>query len=225
MRDSLTAAPWVDKIRSLIHGLALAGRFGGYDSPGRRSARLPGLFYFFGLRSRVPLFVSTLKGAPIMLRHATFLLAFLGALSAVGLWLSRSSSFADDKAKAEKSDKKETDKGAEKEKPQGKRVALQAFMRKKLEASQSVLEGLVVEDFDLISKGARQLKATSAAAEFMVTNDPLYAAEAADFGKVVDKLAKAAKEKRLDGSTLAYMDLTMSCAECHKYVRNVLVAK
>jgi hypothetical protein len=36
---------------------------------------------------------------------------------------------------------------------------------------------------------------------------------------------KAAKEKRIDGATLEYMDMTMSCVECHKYARNVLVAK
>jgi len=165
---------------------------------------------------------SLTEGTSIMLRHSTILLAVLGILVVSGLWLDRAASRADDKdaKQQEKSAKKESDK----EKPKG-RIALKAFMRKKLEASQSVLEGLAVEDFDLIERGARQLRATSVAAEFMVINDPLYAESAADFTKIVDKLVKAAKEKRLDGSTLAYLDMTMSCVECHKYVRNVLVAK
>ena len=155
-----------------------------------------------------------------MFRHATFLAALVSALVVTGLWLGHPVSNADDQEKpVEKAEK-----GAESEKPRG-RVALKAFMRKKLESSQSVLEGLAVEDFGLIERGAKQLRATSAAAEFMVTNDPIYAQEAADFGKIADKLAKAAREKRLDGATLAYMDMTMSCVECHKYVRNVLVAK
>ena len=92
-------------------------------------------------------------------------------------------------------------------------------MHKKLAASQSVLEGLVVEDFDLVAEGAKQLKATATAAEFMAFNDPLYIEQAEDFRRVVNKLAVAAKEKRLDGATLGYMDMTMSCVECHKHVR------
>lgn len=159
-----------------------------------------------------------------MLRHSTILLAVLGAIVVSGLWLDRAASRADDKGQDAKEQEKPEKKESDKVKPKG-RVALKAFMRKKLEASQSVLEGLAVEDFDLIERGAKQLRATSVAAEFMVINDPLYAESAADFTKIVDKLVKAAKEKRLDGSTLAYLDMTMSCVECHKYVRNVLVAK
>ncbi|MGE5192449.1 MAG: hypothetical protein ACM3U2_08085 [Deltaproteobacteria bacterium] len=112
-----------------------------------------------------------------------------------------------------------------KKKEGASKIALRMFMRKKLESSQSVLEGLALEDFDLIAKGAKELKTTSAAAEFMVIHDPLYTEYADDFRRVVDKMAKAAKEKRIDGATLAYMDMTMSCVECHKYVRNVLIAK
>jgi hypothetical protein len=105
-----------------------------------------------------------------------------------------------------------------------KKAAMKLFMRKKLEASQSVLEGLAVEDFDMIRSGAKQLKTTSAAAEFMVVHDPMYAQQADEFRRTVDKLEKAAREKRLDGATLAYVDMTLSCVECHKWVRNVLVA-
>jgi hypothetical protein len=109
-------------------------------------------------------------------------------------------------------------------KPAPKKAAMKLFMRKKLEASQSVLEGLAIEDFDMIAVGARQLKTTSAAAEFMVVNDPMYAQHADEFRRIVDKLEKAGKERRLDGATLAYVDMTLSCVECHKYVRNVLIA-
>ena len=119
---------------------------------------------------------------------------------------------------------KEASKEEAKKKPGSNKAAHKMFMRKKLESSQSVLEGLALEDFDLIAKGAKDLKTTSAAAEFMVIRDPIYTEYATDFRRVVDKLAKAAKEKRIDGATLAYMDMTMSCVECHKYVRNVLVA-
>jgi hypothetical protein len=121
-------------------------------------------------------------------------------------------------------DEKEAPKKEEAKKPVPNKVAHKMFMRKKLESSQSVLEGLALEDFDLIAKGAKDLKTTSAAAEFMVIKDPIYAEHAEDFRRVIDKMSKAAREKRIDGATLAYMDMTMTCVECHKYVRNVLVA-
>jgi len=111
------------------------------------------------------------------------------------------------------------------EKPTNKKAAMKAFMRKKLESSQSLLEGLAVEDFDLIAQGAKELKTTGAAAEFLVVHDPIYIGYADDFRRIIDKLGKAAKEKRLDGAALAYVDMTLSCVECHKYVRNVLVAQ
>jgi hypothetical protein len=120
---------------------------------------------------------------------------------------------------------KPADKAAAKEKPGVRKTLLRAFMRKKLAASQSVLEGLAVEDFDLIAEGAKQLKATAGAAEFMVSKDPLYVEHAEDFRRVVNKMAVAAKEKRLDGATLGYMDMTMNCVECHKHVRNAPIAE
>lgn len=150
-------------------------------------------------------------------RHGVVLAVIGGILVAVGSWHAAASGGDDEKKAAQK--KEETEK-----KPTPKKIAMKLFMRKKLEASQSVLEGLAVEDFDMIALGARQLKTTSAAAEFMVINDPMYSQHADEFRRIVDKLEKAGKERRLDGATLAYVDMTLSCVECHKYVRNVLIA-
>lgn len=107
--------------------------------------------------------------------------------------------------------------------PAAKQVALKVFMRKKLVSSQHVLEGLALEDFDLIAKGAKELMATSAAAEFTVINDPLYAEHADEFRRIIGKLDRAAKNRSIDAATLAYVDMTLSCVECHKYARDVLV--
>jgi len=109
-------------------------------------------------------------------------------------------------------------------KPAPKKTALQTFMRRKLEASQKILEGLAVEDYDLMGQGAKDLKGISAAAEFVISKDALYTQHANEFRRIADRLEKTAKDKRLDGSALAYMDLTMSCIECHRFVRNVLIA-
>ena len=99
------------------------------------------------------------------------LLVALGASLGLALWFDGAASRAEEKANQDKT--KPAEKAAENQKPGGKKIAMQAFMRKKLEASQSILEGLALEDFDLIAKGAKQLKTTSAAAEFLVIHDPL----------------------------------------------------
>src|SRR5579864_6130285 len=106
-------------------------------------------------------------------------------------------------------------------KPAGSRAAHEALMRKKLDSARSVLEGLALEDFRLIAKGAGELKAASTTAEFNVINDGYYNAYAAKFRRTTDKMEKAAREKDLDAATLAYLDMTLSCVECHKYVRVV----
>ena len=94
------------------------------------------------------------------------------------------------------------------------------FMRAKLAHSQNVLEGLAVEDFDLIDKGAQQLSLASEDASWQVLQTEDYARQSADFRRSCDSLRKAAKTKNLDGAALAWMEVTLKCVQCHKYVRD-----
>ena len=94
------------------------------------------------------------------------------------------------------------------------------FMRVKLAHSQDVLEGLAVEDFDLIDRGAQQLSLTSEDASWQVLQTEDYARMSADFRRSCDRLREAARAKNLDGAALAWMEVTMKCVQCHKYVRD-----
>ena len=94
------------------------------------------------------------------------------------------------------------------------------FMRAKLSHSQDVLEGLAVEDFDLIDKGAQQLSLVSEDAGWQVLQTEDYARQSAEFRRSCDSLRKAAKAKNLDAAALAWMEVTMKCVQCHKYVRD-----
>jgi hypothetical protein len=38
-------------------------------------------------------------------------------------------------------------------------------------------------------------------------------------------MVKMAKDKNLDGAALAYVQLTMSCVNCHKYVREIRMTR
>lgn len=96
------------------------------------------------------------------------------------------------------------------------------FMRMKLEYSKNVLEGLAQEDFEQIAENARKLNLLSMAAEWNA--DPIphveeYVPQTTEFQRITDDLRKKARARNLDGATLAFTRLTMSCVDCHKYVR------
>jgi cytochrome c556 len=42
-----------------------------------------------------------------------------------------------------------------------------------------------------------------------------------EFRRAAEKIIDKAKAKNIDGVTLAYFEMTMSCVRCHEYVREV----
>lgn len=95
------------------------------------------------------------------------------------------------------------------------------FMRVKLRHSQKVLEGLATEDFTMIAKNAQEISLLSHAEAWNVFQTEEYAKQSDEFRRTADALTKAAKDKNLDEATLKYVDLTMKCINCHKYMRKV----
>ena len=94
------------------------------------------------------------------------------------------------------------------------------FMRAKLAHSQDVLEGLSLADFDLIEKGAQKLSLASQDSSWQVLQTEDYARQSAEFRRSCDTLRKAARDENLDGALLAWMEVTMKCVQCHRYVRD-----
>jgi hypothetical protein len=94
------------------------------------------------------------------------------------------------------------------------------LMRKKLESSQKVLEGVAVNDFDKIADNAEALIALSKEAQWKAVSTPQYELYSNDFRRTADALSKHAKEKNLDAATLDYVELTLTCVRCHKHVRD-----
>ena len=101
---------------------------------------------------------------------------------------------------------------------------LAKFMRQKLAASELILEGLVLEDYELIDKGAGTLLKLSNEEKWRISNDALYRQHSFVFQRVAKGLKQAAKDKKLDRAATHWVEATMNCIECHKYVRGMLVA-
>lgn len=99
------------------------------------------------------------------------------------------------------------------------------LMKRKLSHAQKVLEGITTEDYDAMAKHAKDLSALSQAAAWQVFQTPEYQYHSARFRQIADSMAKNAEEKNLDGAALDYVRMTMSCVECHKYVRGARVAE
>lgn len=102
--------------------------------------------------------------------------------------------------------------------------SLRQFMRQKLDHSQKVLEGITLEDFTLVKDNARQLAALSQTASWRVMQSPQYTQYSAEFGRLAEKLVRMADDRNIDGATLAYVELTINCVNCHKYFRSVKTA-
>lgn len=112
------------------------------------------------------------------------------------------------------------------QRPEGDIVdKLPALMQRKLEKAQKLLEGVALNDFDKITKSTEDLISISKAAEWRVIKTPRYETYSSDFQRVGEDIIKNAKDKNLDGVALNYVELTMTCVKCHKYVREVKMAR
>jgi hypothetical protein len=109
---------------------------------------------------------------------------------------------------------------APKKVPGKKSIVMQTFMKVKLTQAQGILEGLTVEDFDKIETNASALYLLTKAENWKASRDPQFISHSDEFARVAEKLAKYAREKNLDGAALTYVQLTMNCIECHKFVRD-----
>ncbi len=98
------------------------------------------------------------------------------------------------------------------------------FMQRKLVHAQKVLEAIAMEDYQRIEHHAQQLSLLSQAATWNVINTPEYLMHSREFRRAAEQMRDAAKRKNLDAATLAYVQMTMKCVECHKHVRKVKTA-
>jgi hypothetical protein len=103
--------------------------------------------------------------------------------------------------------------------PKKKEDKVADLMHKKLEASQKVLEGLALNDFEKIGKQSDELLTISKRAEWKVLKTPKYELYSNEFQRTAEDLAKSAKKKNIDEAALNYVELTLTCVKCHKYVR------
>ena len=95
------------------------------------------------------------------------------------------------------------------------------WMKKKLEYSEKILGGLANEDFEVIGKAARTMNALTQMEKWVRGNVPEYRTQLQLFQNANEQVIRSADRKNLDGAALAYVQLTLSCVNCHKVVRDL----
>lgn len=94
------------------------------------------------------------------------------------------------------------------------------WMKKKLQLTQNILAGLTEADFEKIHKNADELNFLGYVEKWLRADMPEYKRQMSQFELANLELIRQAKRKNLEGATLAYNQLTVSCVQCHKVIRD-----
>ena len=103
--------------------------------------------------------------------------------------------------------------------PGDKSQPMSFWMTKKLEYSQNILAGLAEADFDKIVANAQSMRNLSKVEGFVRGQTPGYRTQLSIFEESADEIIRQSKRDNLEGATLAFAQLTISCVHCHKHLR------
>jgi hypothetical protein len=100
-----------------------------------------------------------------------------------------------------------------------KESGVKEAMRQKVAYSQQVLVGITLEDYGLIVNNAEKLVELSNKTNWYSRQVPEYELFLNEFRRTAQELMKAGQQKNLDAASLAYGQMTLSCVNCHKFIR------
>jgi hypothetical protein len=138
-------------------------------------------------------------------KHYTIISVVLGALAVPG-YASPSQNQKEQPAKEEKTKEKESQDPS-------------VWMRMKLEYSQKLLEGVTRGDFELIEQNAERMRGLNRIERFVRGRWEGYAEQLQTFQQANDEIIKQARTSNVEGATLAFTQITISCVTCHKKLR------
>ena len=94
------------------------------------------------------------------------------------------------------------------------------WMKKKLDYSKDILEGITTENFESVQRAATAMQRLSELEGFVRRKDTkAYRTQLAAFEFANEELLRQADKRNIDGATLAFTQLTLSCVNCHKQLR------
>jgi cytochrome c556 len=105
------------------------------------------------------------------------------------------------------------------------KTQMEKFMTRKLAAAQRALEGVSRYDHAQIQKATAEMIELSRQAAWEQMADYRFVQDTTDFVAAAEFLSRMASAKDVEGASLGFMRLTMTCTNCHHHVRTASVAK
>jgi cytochrome c556 len=100
-----------------------------------------------------------------------------------------------------------------------KESGVKEAMGQKVAYSQQVLVGITLEDYGLIANNAEKLVELSNKTNWYSRQVPEYELFLNEFRRNAQELREAGQQKNLDAASRAYVQMTLSCVSCHKFIR------
>ncbi|WKZ18710.1 MAG: hypothetical protein QY310_14985 [Candidatus Jettenia sp. CY-1] len=99
---------------------------------------------------------------------------------------------------------------------------LKEQVRKKLQNTQELLVGVVVEDFGKVEKSANNLVAVCETVGWTEEKTKgKFETHDTEFHEIAQELATLARDKNLEGMQNKYTHMVMICIDCHQHIRDV----
>jgi len=107
----------------------------------------------------------------------------------------------------------------------GQGPALNRVMREKLGHTQKILEAVVTSDWVALETHSRELEQLTNDPRWMVLKLPEYSRHSAAFVTAIQTLHRAAAQRDLEATPKAYIDVTLQCIDCHRYLARERIAR
>ena len=101
----------------------------------------------------------------------------------------------------------------------GQTTATSRVMREKLMHADKILEAIMTSDYIALERHSVDLARATESPGWFVLKSPEYARHSSAFVRATDDLVDAAKHRDLDAAAQRYVTLTLTCFDCHRYVK------
>lgn len=95
---------------------------------------------------------------------------------------------------------------------------VETLMKAKAGYAHRLLDAVVLGELETVRDQAFRLKAVAETADWNVMDTPEYVRESDAFIRATDRLLQAAASKNHEAVALAYVEITLTCVHCHRYM-------
>lgn len=103
--------------------------------------------------------------------------------------------------------------------PEGEARPFNFWMDVKLDESQKILAALAEADFEALINCSKKLTTLSELEGFVRNRTPGYRTQLRSYQFAIREIEQQAKRENIEGVTLGFQQLTLSCVNCHKQLR------